>query len=123
MVERLKNFDFVIITGRNFQYLKKDLKIECKYYICNDGGYILDNNLNLLYRNFIAENTVNKIYCRILELGYTDYFFDSVEEISNSIINDVNKISIKIMDNNAFKDLEYLLKDLDDVYAYRFNVK
>ena len=112
------NNDFVIATGRNIESLKKDLKVNCKYYICNDGGYILDNNYDLIYRNHISEYTVAKIYSRMIELGYEDYFFDNLEELSKKIINNINKISVKIKDRNAINDMEYLLKDLADVYAY-----
>jgi len=52
-IESLSNINFVIATGRNFPSLKKDLKIKCDYYICNDGGYILDKDYNLIYRNHI----------------------------------------------------------------------
>lgn len=112
------NIDFVIATGRNFKSLKKDLKIKCKYYICNDGGYILDSDEKLIYRNYINRDTVEKIYFRILELGYKDYFLDNIKIFSKDLIDDVNKISVKIKDNNALKDINYLLKDLNDVYAY-----
>ena len=117
-LNELKKFDIVIATGRNFSSLKNDLKIKCKYYICNDGGYILDDNNNLLYRNKINNNTVKTIYDRIIELGYKDYFFDNINEFSCEIIKDINKISVKIKDNNALKDMKYIIKDLNDVYAY-----
>lgn len=112
------NSDFVIATGRNFESLKHDLKIRCNYYICNDGGYIIDNNYKLIYRNKINKKTIEKLYSRIIELGYDDYSFDNLEIFSKDIIDNVNKLSIKIKNNNAIKDMEYILKNLDDVYAY-----
>ena len=64
-IKSLKDtYDFVIATGRNFKSLKEDLKIECKYYICNDGGYILDNNENILYKNYIDEEIIKLIFNR-----------------------------------------------------------
>lgn len=117
-VQNLNNTHFVVATGRNFNFLKKDLKIKCDYYICNDGGYILDKNLNLLYRNYINQDTVEIIHSRILKLNYKDYFFDNVNECSNKIINNINKISIRIENNTPDKDILYLLDGLDDVYAY-----
>lgn len=117
-IKENKSLDFVIATGRNFISLKKDLKIKCKYYICNDGGYILDSNYKLIYRNYIKENIVKIIYSRIKELGYIEYFFDNVETINKNIVDNVNKISIKIKENNVKKDIEYLLNGLSDVYAY-----
>ncbi|MBE6139215.1 MAG: hypothetical protein E7174_01735 [Firmicutes bacterium] len=117
LIKKYNNIDFVIATGRNFTSLKKDLKINCKYYICNDGGYILDNNYNLLYRNSINKETVKTIHSRIIELGY-DYFFDNINTFSKDIVNNINKISIKIKDNNAEEDMKYILNELNDVYAY-----
>lgn len=117
LIQKYDN-DFVIATGRNIESLKKDLKIDCKYYICNDGGYILDNNYNLIYRNYINKDTVEKLYSRMIELGYDDYFFDNLETFSKEKLDNINKLSIKIKDTNAIKDMEYLLKDLDDIYAY-----
>lgn len=118
LIKNIDNMDFVIATGRNYPSLKKDLKINCKYYICNDGGYILDNNNNLIYRNKIDNNTVKIIYNRIIELGYKDYFFDNINEFSYEIINDINKVSVKIKNDNALEDIKYILKNLNDVYAY-----
>ena len=117
LIKKYNNIDFVIATGRNFTSLKKDLKINCKYYICNDGGYILDNNYNLLYRNSINKETIKTIHSRIIELGY-DYFFDNINTFSKDIVNNINKISIKIKDNNAEEDMKYILNELNDVYAY-----
>lgn len=118
LINKYNNIDFVIATGRNYPSLKKDLKIDCDYYICNDGGYILDKNNNLLYRNYIDKNTAETIYYRIIELGYDDYFFDNIDTFSKNIIDNINKISVRIKDNNTLKDIEYLLKDLCNVYAY-----
>ena len=118
LIKKYSNIDFVIATGRNIKSLKEDLKIGCKYYICNDGGYILDSNYNLIYRNYIDKSTIEKIYSRIIELGYNDYFFDNIEMFSKEIIDNINKISIKIKDDNTEENIKYLLKNLDDVYAY-----
>lgn len=117
-VEELNNTDFVIATGRNYPSLKEDLKVKCDYYICNDGGYILDKDLNLLYRNYINKNTVETVYSRILELGYNDYFLDNIDEFSKEIIDNVNKISVRIQNDIPDKDIKYLLEGLDDIYAY-----
>ena len=117
LIKKYNNFDFVIATGRNFPSLKKDLKIKCKYYICNDGGYILNKDYSIIYRNYINKDTVEKIYSRLKELKYNDYFLDNINTFSKNIIDDVNKISIRI-NNNAKEDINYLLNGLDDVYAY-----
>lgn len=117
-IKELNNIDFVIATGRNFPSLKKDLKIKCNYYICNDGGYVLDKDYNLIYRNYIDKKTVETVYSRILELGYNDYFLDNIDMFSKKIIDNVNKISIRIQNNNSDEDIKYLLEGLDDIYAY-----
>ncbi|MBQ2946769.1 MAG: HAD hydrolase family protein [Bacilli bacterium] len=117
-IEELNNTDLVIATGRNYPNLKQDLKIKCNYYICNDGGYILDKDCNLLYRNYINKETVATIYSRILKLGYEDYFIDNINEFSKEIIDNANKISVRIQNNYHDKDTEYLLEGLDNVYAY-----
>lgn len=118
LIKKYDNIDFVIATGRNFESLKKDLKINCKYYICNDGGYILDSNYNIIYRNYIDKDTVKTICSRIVELGYNNYFFDNVENISNTIIDNVNKISVKIKNSKSSYDMKYIIRDLENVYAY-----
>ena len=118
LIKKYNNLDFVVATGRNFPSLKGDLKINCKYYICNDGGYILDNNYKLIYRNYINKSTVEIIYSRIKDLGYNEYFFDNIESFSQDIIDNINKISIKIQRENTKNDIEYLLNGLSDVYAY-----
>jgi len=111
-------FDFVIATGRNFKSLKKDLKIKCKYYICNDGGYILDNNEKVIYKNYINNDSVKVIFNRIKELKYDNYFFDFIDHFDTNISNNINKVSVHIKDNNALNDLKYILKDLTGVYGY-----
>lgn len=118
LIKKYKTLDFVIATGRNYPSLKKDLKINCTYYICNDGGYILDNDENVLYRNYISNETVKIIYSRMLELGFNDYFFDNIDTFSKDIIDNINKISIRIRNNNPEEDINYLLNGLDDVYGY-----
>ena len=121
-IESIKdNYDFVIATGRNFKSLKNDLKIECKYYICNDGGYILDSNEKLIYNNYINDDVIKTVYNRMKELNYEEYFFDYINYFDTEINKNINKLSIKIRDNNALKDMKYMLKDLDGIYGYLSN--
>ena len=115
------DYDFVIATGRSYDFLKKDLKTDCKYYICNDGAYILDSDGNLIYKKFINPNSVKIIYDRINELGYDKYYFDYIEYFDTEIKDNINKITIKIVNNNAEEDLNYLIKDIPDVYGYVSN--
>jgi len=118
-IESIKNnYEFVIATGRSFEVLKKDLKIKCKYYICNDGGYILDSNEKLIYNNFIDNDVIKIIYNRMKELDYKDYFFDYIDYFDTRIEKNINKLSIQIRDDNALADIDYILKDLNGVYGY-----
>lgn len=121
-IEKLKdNYDFVIATGRNFKSLKEDLKIKCKYYICNDGGYILNSDEKLIYNNYINDNIIKTIYNRMKELDYKEYFFDYINYFDTKINENINKLSIKIKDNNAFNDMNYMFKNLEGVYGYLSN--
>lgn len=121
-IENIKDkYDFVIATGRNFKSLKGDLKIKCKYYICNDGGYILDNNEKLIYNNYIDDKIIKIVYDRMKELNYEEYFFDYINYFDTEINKNINKLSVKIRDNNALNDMNYMLKDLDGVYGYLSN--
>lgn len=119
-INKIKNdYDFVIATGRNIEFLDKDLKMECKYYICNDGGYILNSDRNLIYRNSIDDNIVNQIYKRILDLGYNEFYFDSIDELSNVPISNVNKILIRISNNeNDKNNMNNILDGINKVYGY-----
>ena len=108
-----ENYDIVIATGRNFKSLNSDLKFECPYYICNDGGYILDSNENVIYKNYINDKTIKIIYKRMNELQYKNYFFDYIDHFDTKLNTNVNKLSIKIKDGKAKEDIEYLLKDIE----------
>lgn len=117
-IKSLEDADFVIATGRNFESLKKDLKIECKYYICNDGGYILDNKENIVYKNYINDDSIKLVYERMKKLNYSNYFFDYVDHFDTKLKPKVNKLSVKIKDNCAYNDMKYMLENIDDIYAY-----
>lgn len=112
------NYDFVIATGRNFKSLKGDLKLKCPYYICNDGGYILDSNEKIIYKNYINDESIKIIYERMKKLGYDEYFFDYIDHFDTKLDGKINKLSIRIKDDKASLNIEYLLKDINDVYAY-----
>lgn len=121
-IEKLNDkYDFVIATGRNFKSLKEDLKIKCKYYICNDGGYILDSNEKIVYSNYINDQDIKIAYHRMKELNYQEYFLDYINYFDTRINKNINKLSIRIRDNNALNDMNYILKDLNSVYGYLSN--
>lgn len=112
--------NFVIATGRNFNYLKTDLKIKCDYYICNDGGYILDSKENIIYKNIIEPKTVNEIYSRILKLNYKEYYFDNIISATSRPTDNIDKIFIRLEGlNNIKENIKYLIDGLDDIYAYK----
>lgn len=121
-IESIKDkCDFVIATGRHFKSLNRDLKIDCKYYICNDGGYILDNNNNLIYKNYMDDEELKIVYDRINELKYEDYFIDYIDYFDTNINKNASKVSIKIKDENAYKDMTFITKDLKYTYGYLSN--
>ena len=111
-------YDFVIATGRHFKSLSSELKIECDYYICNDGSYILDKNKNIIYKNYINQKSIETVYNRMLELGYDDYFFDYIDGFGTELKDNITKLSIRITDNTKNNDIDYLISDLEDVYGY-----
>lgn len=117
-IKKIKNTDIIIATGRNYESLKKDLQIKCKYYICNDGGYILDEKENIIYKNYFNEENIKRIYRRLKKLNYDNYFFDYINTLDKKIENNINKLSLKIRDNNAINDMKYLLNGINDVYGY-----
>ena len=118
LIKKINNYDFIIATGRNYKSLKKDLKIKCEYYICNDGGYILNNKKRIIYTNNFNDDVIKLIYERLKKLDYNDYFFDYILNQSKKLKSGVNKLSIRIKDNNAIKDMNYLIDSVDSVYAY-----
>lgn len=118
LIKKINNYDFVIATGRNYKSLKKDLKTKCEYYICNDGGYILNNKKRIIYINNFNDDVIKLIYERLKKLDYNDYFFDYILNQSKKLKSGVNKLSIRIKDNNAIKDMKYLIDSVDSVYAY-----
>ena len=117
-IKSLKDVDFVIATGRNYESLKRDLKIDCKYYICNDGGYILDNNENVIYKNYMNDNSIKIVYDRMKELNFSKYFFDYVDHFDEDLKPKVNKLSIRKKDNNTYSDMKYMFEGIDDIYGY-----
>lgn len=111
--------DFIIATGRHYFSLKNDLKIDCKYYICNDGAYILDSNKNCIYKNSINNSDVETIYKRIKKLGIEDFFLDSYDKLTKDLTYPVNKFSVKIINRETAMDtLSKLISNLDNVYGY-----
>ena len=97
--------DFVIATGRHFKSLKGDLETNCKYYICNDGGYILDNKENLIYKKYINENELEKVLDRIKELGYEEYFIDYIDYFDTKINKNAPAVNREpVVDVSKLKD-------------------
>lgn len=118
-IESIKDsYDFVIATGRNYKYLKKDLNIDCKYYICNDGGYILDNEESIIYKNDLDKNSVRTIYNKIVKMEDCNYYFDNIDYISKQPNENINKIIIKRNYKDDEKTMNYLVNGINNVYAY-----
>lgn len=118
-IESIKDkCDFVIATGRHFKSLKRDLKTSCKYYICNDGGYIVNDKEEIIYKKYLNDSEFRLVYDRIKELNYEDYYIDYIEYFDTKINDNASKISIKIKDNNAYNDMLYIINGLEETYGY-----
>ena len=111
-VKSLKNVEFIINTGRDHISLFNDFKMKCNYYILGDGSYIKKKKKKIIYIKPIKKETCNILKERIKQLNYTKHWFISFS-------GKVAKLEVKISDKEtAQKDLEYMIKDLDDVYGY-----
>lgn len=85
---------FVIVTGRYKDSLLKDIKntgLKYNYLICNDGGVIFDNNLNIVHQHNIDHSTSYDI-AAIYEASpfLSDWYIDTgitINKDKNSIAN------------------------------------
>lgn len=111
-LKTLKDIEVIINTGREHITLFEDLKIECNYYILGDGSYIMNKNKEVIYTKPIKKGTIDILKKRIKQLKYTKSWFIDFD-------GEVVKLEVKIENKEtAEKDLEYMIKDLDDVYGY-----
>ena len=111
-LKTLKNIEVIINTGREHITLFEDLKIECNYYILGDGSYIMNKNKEVIYTKPIKKETISILKKRIKQLKYTKSWFIDFD-------GEVVKLEVKIENKEtAEKDLEYMIKGLDDVYGY-----
>ncbi len=114
---------FIIATGRNVNQLKRDIvgyNINYSYLICNDGGIILDQDDNIIYRLDIPKEEAISLY----------EFLKIKQNISSVFIDDgfVHETEYKTNANavlGRFKErnqTEYIIEQIKklypDVYAY-----
>lgn len=55
---------FIIITGRDIKSLLSDIdqtNLKYHYLVCNDGGIIFDNNLNIIYQCDLPKHVIPTI--------------------------------------------------------------
>ncbi|MFA5409054.1 MAG: HAD family hydrolase [Bacilli bacterium] len=104
---------FVIVTGRNIEYLLKDIKntkLQYDYLICNDGGIIFDNKLDVIYRKDISRETSVAI-AAIYEKSpcLSNWYIDT----GTAITNDKSCIANGLI--GMFRDNCEILKLLNDI--------
>lgn len=114
---------FIIATGRNINQLKKDLdinNISCKFYICNDGATIYDNNLNLIYYKNIEIDIAKSIYEFLIKNNdICEVYSDSIDKYTDKIADRCNKIIAKPKNRKSAKlVLNELLNKYSSINGY-----
>lgn len=114
---------FIIATGRNMQQLQRDIydkNIKCKYYICNDGAAIYDQDLNIIYRKDLKPEVVKPIF-QVLnsEPDILEVYIDTTNGYVTDYYSTCNKLIAKYNDKTtAEKLLSNILKKYPDVDGY-----
>lgn len=117
---------FIIATGRNMTSLKKEIdrfNLSINYYICNDGALILDQYLNIIYRNDIDESIIRPLYN---ELRDNDNTLEVLLDTGSGYTNDINRSTNKMIARYFSRDkaLEFVKKinnKYSSIYAYVSN--
>lgn len=113
---------FIIATGKTFRELKRQLPDDLKFsfIICNNGGMIFDENLDLIYRSDINDKYVSNIFnslnqsiyvgTPLIDLGYCH---------KHEICNTANCIFARVIDKEKTDLLVYqLLREHKEICAY-----
>lgn len=115
---------FIIITGRNYNDLKKDINkynIPYTYLICDDGAKIFDENDQSIHTIKLGYNAINKVI-PILEKENADYYLDDGYSKNNNKKECV-KIVINCVDVEDKKRMVDIVKHSDiHIYASRKHV-
>lgn len=106
---------FVIVTGRHINTLMKDIKdvnLKYSYLICNDGGIILDRDLNILYQKDIPKNIVSDI-ASLYEQStcLADWYIDAGITMTKDKNSTANGIIGRINERDNASKLLKLIKD------------
>lgn len=128
-ITAIKNFielgnKFIIVTGRNYYDLKKDLNkhdIPYTYLICDDGAKIFNQNDETIYTTKLGYSAINNIV-PILEKEKADYYLDDGYS-KNDNKKECVKIVIKCLDVKDKKRMIEIIKHSDiHIYASRVHV-
>lgn len=115
---------FIIITGRNYKDLKKDLEkydIPYTYLICDDGAKIFDENDECINTIRLGYNAINNVI-PILEQENADYYLDD-GYTKNDNKKDCVKIVINCLSVEEKKRMVEIVKHSDiHIYASRYHV-
>jgi hydroxymethylpyrimidine pyrophosphatase-like HAD family hydrolase len=109
---------FIIATGRNTNSLRKvidDYNIKFSYIICNDGSVIYDKDFNLIKKNLIKKDTVEKLY-DYLSLYFEQVYLDNGFELTNIVSDEIDGIFVRYNDyelaNNVLNEMHENFKDV-----------
>ncbi|NLL44916.1 MAG: HAD-IIB family hydrolase [Mollicutes bacterium] len=114
---------FVIATGRNLTYLKKDISgfnIKYSYLICNDGAVIFDKDEKVIYRNDIDQYFVKPLFS-ILENdpNIEQVFIDTTISYTKDLSNSANAVIAKPYDLIKARELLItILKLFPSIHGY-----
>ena len=123
-IEEVKRFIaagniFIIITGRSFTNIKKEIKknnMSYSYLVCQDGANIFDKDDNCLISNYLPLNK-NKILTDYLEKEKIDYSYESAFN-DNDVQKNATKITITLKQTDNKKEILENIKKQANVYAY-----
>jgi hydroxymethylpyrimidine pyrophosphatase-like HAD family hydrolase len=112
---------FIIATGRNARSLRKiidDYNIKFSYIICNDGSVIYDKDFNLIKKNKINKNTIEKLY-DYLSLYFEQIYLDDGFELTNVVSDEIDGIFVRYTDYELARSvLKEMHENFKDVHGY-----
>ena len=123
-IEEVKRFIdegniFIIITGRSFTNIKKEIKknkMSYNYLVCQDGANIFDKDDNCLVSNYLPISK-NKKITDYLEKEQIEYSYESAFN-DFDIQKNATKITITLKPTDKKMEILEKVKRLAKVYAY-----
>jgi len=115
---------FIVATGRpihSIDAFEDFMKLDFSYIICNDGGIILDKNLNIINKEYIDSDLVEDIFnylstndkCGNVQIDDGTNYYDELTPNICSIVSNVKDI------NDAKEIINYLNTTYENrIYAY-----